>query len=101
MAVSPRCTPRRTSTCRGSCARSPSWLSPIVVTDRRTTAAALAVLALLAAGCEPDSDASSDAAASTGPSASTTARDVGVPAGFDRTVASLESPDDDDLVVGL
>ena len=60
-AASPRSTRRRTSTCRGSCARSPNWLSPIVVADRCTTAAALAVVALLAAGCERDTDASSDA----------------------------------------
>jgi uncharacterized membrane protein (UPF0127 family) len=64
--------------------------------------AALAVLALLAAGCERNTDASSGTGeTSPGSSAPTTAGDVAIPEGFDRTVASLESPADDDVVVEL
>jgi hypothetical protein len=72
------------------------------VADRRTRTAALAVLALLAPGCERDSDASSSSTSpSSASSVSESAGDIVVPEGFDRTVASLASTGADDGAVDL
>ena len=57
--------------------------------DRRNRLAALAVLALLAIGCERASDASSSPGSVTGASAPGPT-DVVVPDGFDRTAAALQ-----------
>src|SRR5688572_26461012 len=102
MAALPLCTRRRTSICRGSCARSPNSLSLTVVTDGRTTTAALAVLALLATGCDRDTDASAGTnEMPPGSTVPTTADEITVPEGFDRTVANIESSRDDEAVVEL
>jgi uncharacterized membrane protein (UPF0127 family) len=83
--------------------RSPNWPSRTVVTDRRSPRAALVALALLAAGCDRDTDASSGTdQASPGSTVPGTADDLVVPEGFDRTVARLETAAaDDDSVVEL
>ena len=60
------------------------------MTDRRTIAA-LAVLVVLATGCERDSDASGRADTSVGSAVPITAREVVAPEGFARAVVGLES----------
>jgi uncharacterized membrane protein (UPF0127 family) len=60
------------------------------------------VLALLAAGCERDTDASSGSTSpSSASSASDSTGDIVVPDGFDRTVARLASTGTDDVAVDL